>query len=749
MRMNTPWPVPAMPRVAAPSFAVEPAVEEPSFSFAEQWRAVLRRRWLIGGFTLLCSVLVALYAMQLPLIFASTATVLIESDKSKIVSIDEVYSGVSQDREHYQSQIEILRSREVARRAVEKTRLWEHPDFDPRRDRPGLLVRLKELVFGAPPPVEWTEERLADATVGRLQAAVTVEPVRLSQLVKVSVESRDRELAADLANTVAETYIEADREARYRITQQVNLWIQERLGALREKVTQSERELQDYREKHGIVSLGGSAQSLAGQQVAELMQRLVSAEVRRTELESAFRQMSAKGGDVASVPAVVSDPGVAEARRRVVAAEQKVDELAPAYGSEHARLIEARNELAAARQQYERQTRAVIDSTRREVQAAQRTEAQLRATLGQARDSVQALNRQEFELGILEREVQANRQLYEVFASRSKETNLGGGLQAAVARVVDPATAGDGPIRPNKQRLVLAALLAGLVASVGATLALERFDIRLKRPGDVEQRLHQPVLASLPTVEGDQLRSLPWLFLDQPNSVHAEAIRTARSGVLLSGMGLQGRIVLVTSSAAGEGKSTLCSNLAFAHAQTKSTLLIDADLRRPVIGRRIGLPDDAKGLTNLIDGSAELQDCIHRLPGSGLLVMPSGGIPPNPLELLLSSRFRDALLSLSTQVEVIVIDAPPVDGGTDALILSSLASSTIFVAKAMHTPYPRAAQSLQRLHRSGASVLGVVLNQVPADSVSAVYEFSGGDWQPAAARMSGATPPAQATTGVA
>lgn len=731
MRMNTLRPVSALPPPVVSVAPAAPIDEDRGLEFGEYWRAVKERRWIILAIAAAFAVGAILYAMTLAPVFRSTATVLIEAGKSKIVSIDEVYSGVSQDREHYQSQIEILRSREVARRTVVATRLWEHPDFDPRRGGTSLLARARSL-FGEPPvEVVWTDETLADATVGALLGSLTIEPVRLSQLVKVSIESHDRDLAAQLANMVAETYIEADREARFRITQQVNGWIQERLGALRDKVAQSELELQEYREKHGLVSLGGSAQSLAGQQVAEVMQRLVNAEVRRTELESAYRQvMGVKDGNYASLPAVLSNGAVDDARRRVSASELKVEEYTRLYGSEHSRLIEARAELESARRLLQRQTLSVTEAAKREYQAARNTENQLRAALGNARDAVQDLNRQEFQLGILEREVQANRQLYEVFVSRSKETNLGGDLQAAVARVVDPATANEGPVRPDRKKLVLAFLAVGLFLGVGGAVTLDRLDRSLKRPADIERRLRQPVLASLPLLDKASSANASRLFLDQPASIHAEAIRTARTGVLLSSLDVHRKLLLVTSAENGVGKTTVCTNLALAHAQTKTTLLIDADLRHPEIGRRLGLPDDAKGLTDLIGGKADVKDCIHRVPGSPLLVMPAGSASPNPIELLLSQRFREALLSLSQQVEMILIDSPPVDSVTDALVIGSMASSTILVVKASQTQEPKAQQALVRLQRAGASILGVVMNAVPEDRMSDDYLGVAGAWQP-------------------
>ena len=166
------------------------------------------------------------------------------------------------------------------------------------------------------------------------------------------------------------------------------------------------------------------------------------------------------------------------------------------------------------------------------------------------------------------------------------------------------------------------------------------------------------------------------------------------------------------STIPGEGKTTVSINLALAHAQTRRTLLIDADMRRLQVGRRLGLLPGLKGLSNLVAGDARLEECLHTVADSNLLVMPVGDLPPNPLELLLSERFKAILAQLTGQFEIVVIDSPPVELVSEALVLAPMATSTILVAKAMSTPTPMVRKSITRLQRAGARMLGVVLNQM-------------------------------------
>ncbi|MBS1209290.1 MAG: polysaccharide biosynthesis tyrosine autokinase [Proteobacteria bacterium] len=701
--------------------------DESKLELLEYWRSITKRKWAILALGLVIAVVAGAIVYSLPPVYRATTTVLIEQNKSKVLSIEDVYSGVSQDKEHYQTQVEILKSREVATRVVKGLRLWEYPEFDPRKAEDGSLAKFKASLGIGAVKQAWTEERLIDAALGAFSKQLSVEPVRLSQLVKVSFEANDKKLSSLVANAVAEAYINSDREARFKMTQQANTWLQDRTQSLRDKLQASEQALQTYRDKSGIVTLSGSAQTIIGQQIGEVTQRLVEAKAKRAEAESAYEQMKTiKDGDFTSVPAVLRNLGVQEAKKQESIAGQKVAELQQRYGAEHPKMAQALSEYRAAKENLQRQSQAVATGLTREYETARNTERALEGALNSARGSVQNVNRQEFQLGVLEREVEANKQLYDMFMNRAKETNLGSDLQGSVARVVDPAVVPERPVKPKKSQVIAIALVLGLFAGVLISLLLDKLDNTVKGIEDAERRFQVPVLAGLPELGPKDGKQAMTLFLDKPESHMAEAVRTARTGVLLSDIDLPNRILLVTSSVPGEGKTTVSSNLALAHAQTKRTLLIDADMRRPQIARRLALPPGIKGLSNLVTGSAALAECVHRVKGSTLEVMPVGDVPPNPLELILSKRFAEMLASLSEIYEVIIIDSPPVELVSDALVLAPMATRTIYVTRALRTPYPIVRKGLVRLQRAGGKLLGVVLNHMDYAKAQRYYgEYSG------------------------
>lgn len=724
---NPSLPTPQMAPPVQPFAPVQLGLsDESKLALLEYWRSIRARKWPILALGLVFALVAVAVSFSMTPIYRSTATVLVESGKAKVLSIDDLYSSPTQSREHYQTQVEILKSRDVAMKTAAAMKLWEQPEFDPRKAGSGLKQQAMELIGLGEAPKVWTPEMLTSAAGERLMKTISVEPVRLSQLVKVSVESDNRDLAARLANEVAARYIDADRSAKLAQAQGLNGWLEGRSTELRAKLTESETNLQRYREEQGLLNLEGSAQTLASRKINDVSTRLAEAKGRRLQLESAYQGISAiKNGDYSNVPAVVSSGGVQSALQREAEAMRSVAQLTETLGPRHPNVLTAQSALEEARNYKQAQISAVVKSVLEEYTNARRSESALEAELNVASGRVQDVNRKEFQLAVLEREVSSNKQLYDMFVLRAKELSSGSDLQSAVARVVDPAVVANVPVRPNKQQIVAVALVLGLLVGCMGALLLERLDNTIKGGESAEAKLHQPVLAVAPAVKADEATKLGRLFLDAPSSHHAESMRTARTGLLLSNLDERHRVLLVTSSLPSEGKTTMSGNLALALAQTKRTLLIDCDMRKPQTGARLGLSPNAKGLSDLVSGTATLKECVHAVEGSTLMVMPAGDIPPNPLELLLSQRFKDVIAHLKPQLDFIILDSPPVELVSDAMALAPLASETVFVVKANQSTYTQARKSLGRLQRAGARIQGVVVNSMDFEKAQRYYGTDG------------------------
>ena len=686
----------------------EPAAPQGPNELLHLWEALVQRRKLLLGLGLSAAAVAAVLTLLMPSVYRSTVSLMVEPGRSRILSIEELRQG-GDNRERFQAQVEILQSRDLAVRTARSLKLWDQADFDMRHEGSGPISLLKSLLsFGSKEPP--TESQLLDHAADVLMEATRVEALRASGVAKISVENTDPNLAATIANAYAAQYVAADSEAHLNVAQNASGMLQERLSTLRDKLAASEAELQAYREKKGIVKLGGSAEAMATQTLNALTDRLVAAKARRADLEGTWSQLrNLRDDDYSGVSAVQRDPSVIEATTRVNQLRARVAEYSQKYGSQHTTLKEATAQLANAQAGLAAQRKAVIDGINREYQSSVAAEKELETQLANARGTAAGVNREEFQLAGLEREVDSNRQLYEMFLTRAKETSVAAEVHDAAARVIDPAVAARKPVGPKRGPLVLLAFV--LATSLGAFVILVRqaLDKTIKGQESAEQKLQLPVIGALPILPPEKQDSAAYLTLKESDSYYAEAIRTVRTGVLLSSIDSACKIVLVTSTLRGEGKTTVATNLALANAGSGRTLLIDADMRSPQAGMRLGISRQRKGLTNMLAGT-DARECLHAVKGSQLYVLPAGDPPPNPQELLLSRRFRALLEALSRKFEMVIIDSPPVDPLSDALVLASIVPNTLLVVKSQTTPYPEIQKSVNRIRRTSTKILGIVLN---------------------------------------
>ncbi|QJR15671.1 GumC family protein [Usitatibacter palustris] len=716
-------------RLAA-SESAQPQADRPEI--VEYWRAIATRRWSILMLTALVGVLATLIVFAMRPTYRGTASLLIEQGRSKVVSIEEVYNQGFIQREYYQTQVEILKGEELARKVIQKLKLTTHPDFDPRQveARSGGIWLPTDLLKEDIPV---GEEQILKYVVRRFRKELQVQLVRNSQLAQISFTAHDRELAAQVPNTLAEVFIESDLDARAAMTQKAASWMRERMGELRTKVESAERGLQDYRDRERLVDAKGLALSGASKQLEEITKSLVEARQKRAEAEGAYNVVQQiKAGKSQStydtIPAVLRHPLVQRLRELEGEAERRLNEAGKRYGPEHPKLIQARAEVETAHANTWRQIEVVVQGLSREYEAARSNEAALERALGQSKGDIQSLNRKEFQLGVLEREVQQNRNLYDMFVNRLKETSAAGDLASTVARVVDPATVPGEAYAPKKAQIVGVATMLALLLAALLALLLDRLNNTVNSTSDVEQRLGVPALGVLQKIKGFMKKGFvsELAFFNDSQSTFAEAVRTVRTSVLMSALDHPHKVVVVTSSVPEEGKTTLSFNLACALGQVKKVLLVDGDLRRPKIGKLVGREARAPGLADLVADQAQASQCIFQHAEAGIFILPAGTVPPNPLELLSSRRFDEVIAKLKEAFDIVVIDSAPLQLVSDALVLSQHASSVIYVVKADATPYQVAQNGLKRLRRVNAPVLGVVLNQLDLEKAERYYgEYSG------------------------
>lgn len=710
------------------------------------WRTLWPRKWNILALVGVVTLLAILVALSITPIYRASTTLLIEEQAAKVVSIEQVYGLEGNGNEYLQTQLELLRSRALAERVVRELKLTTHPEFDPRQqpqplfDVGGFLSGFSadEVVPGTMPSDLAAQKAAAEAEIfsavtQAFMERVSITPQGKSYLVKISVDMADAQLAARAANALANGFIESQLESNMDISLTASAWMKKRLGELHVDLKRAEEKLQAFREAERLVDVDGVA-TISAKELTLTGERMIDARRQRAEAESVYRQVAAiDKGDwekLASVPAVLAHSLIQQFKAEEAKARAKVEELSRRYGPRHPTMEAARSELNAASASLRGQVEQVVAGIERNYQLAIANERALMASFETNKEEIQDISRKEFKLRELQREVEANRALYDTFMTRLKETAATVDLKAANARIVDQAVVPIEPIKPRKPLIVVVAALLSMLMGIGLTLLLDMLNNTFKSSEQVEGHLNLPVLGALPLLNIQDRSVLARMFASDKDRSFTESIRTIRTGVVLAGIDHPHQVMVITSSVPGEGKTTVSANLAFALAQMERVLLIDADLRRPMLAKSFEFPVGTPGLANLIAGHACLDECIKTV--DGLDMISAGTVPPNPLELLSSQAFVKVLEELKGRYDRIIIDSPPTHAVSDATVLATFAHSLVYVVRAASTAIPLVERGVGQLLQSGAPIKGIVLNQVDFEKAQkygygygAYYEYYG------------------------
>jgi polysaccharide biosynthesis transport protein len=737
------------------------ANNDSDFDLMYYYRLMLRNLWKIILFSLFIGGFSALYALSLTPVYVATSTLLIEGQQPNVLSFQDVYKVDTHNREYLGTQLEILKSRALATRVVDRMQLTKHSVFDIRQPKQASKLSLDTILrllgiktqddqssvaesvetsFDAVLLDDKVKNKLEDSTdesienyihketVAAVMRSLVVFPVRGTKLVNIVFSVSDPKLAADISNTFAEIYIESHLEAKLEVTQKASAWLSDRLGDLRQNLRVSEQALQDFREREQLVDTG-DIRSIDVVELEQLTQSLVEATRAKNDAEALYQQVSKNN---LSIDAILSLPMVSnnavvqnlvESRAKIV---RLIAELGKRYGQRHPKMLTAMSDLEQVENELKSQIDNVINGLRINYLSAKGSERALKAQIANVKDRLQGVSRKEFVLRELEREVDANRQVYEVFLNRGKETNETVSLQTVNARVIDAALPPDYASKPQKTRIVLMAVLFSGVFAVGVVLLLDWLDNTIKTPEDVEERLRVPLLGHLP-LDKTNKDDAPFLgFLSEENWHFAEAVRTIRTSFILSGLDKPAKVTVITSSVPNEGKSTVSLCIAHALGQMEKVLLIDADMRKPSIGKALDISLLTPGLSNLIAGTAELDECITRLPKSEVHILTAGVVLGNPLDLIAGDRFAAVLEMLKGKYDRILIDSAPIQAVSDSIVLATHADALIYVVKSDGSTTPVVKRGLRRLSETKARFAGVVLNQVDINKVKKQSGYEAG-----------------------
>ncbi|KAB0494298.1 GumC family protein [Pseudomonas vancouverensis] len=724
--------------------------ESDTLDLLKLWRVIWHAKWNIAWWVAFCCALAFAVLSFITPQYMGTTTLLIKEKTPPVMSFQQVTdSGATTTPDYLQTQQALLQSRDLAERVVKKLKLTTHPATDPRQQAQSWFTPrqwltdlnggqwLPWLALLLPEKPAPTEEDIFNDVVQNFMLHTTVKFVGKSQLLEIDVELPDPALAAAAANALAQAYMDSQLDTSLKSSQNTTSWMNTRLGELRNNLRDAENKLQAYREEQGLVDVDGVA-TISANELQMTGNRMIDARRDRAEAESQYRQAQAlSNGDMSrlsSVPAVLSNPLVQQFQAEVAKAQAKVEELSGRYGAKHPALISAQSELRTAQTSLRLQVQQVVAGIERQYQLAVASEGALQKSFNSNKAQIQNISRKEFQLREFQREVDSTRALYETFVTRYKETAATSDMDSAKARVVDTAIAPIEPSKPRKNLILAIVAVVAAIIGVGMAFLFDTLSNTFKSDETIESTLNVPLLSVIPLVTRKSRRQLARLFEDNDHPRFSETIRNLRTWLMLQSTEEPSQVVLVTSTVPGEGKSTIANNLACSLTSLERVLLIDADLRQPTLSLNFDFPSESPGFANVIAGTARLEDCIRTVGNLDMLPagsvsptssdlfnsprLPSPGEPIDSLrqapaqDLLSSPRMARMLEVLKSRYRHIIIDSPPAELVSDALLLAKHSDAVIYVVKAESTPISQVQKSLAMLQQSHAPVFGVVLNQV-------------------------------------
>lgn len=693
-----------------------------------------RRKWAIVNTAVFLVVLSAIIVFQLTPRYTAQAMLAIETRTNSVVDLEAVMSGVGTDQAAIKTEIDVLESRRLVGKLVDKLNLVEDAEFNP-------ALNTKRSLLSYLNPFSYLPDAWSDAIFGRKEETRTPEEIAhairanvisnvagnlsvtnppRSYTLRVSFVSTDPKKAARMANALANLYLTDQLEVKFEATQRANEWLNERVFELREKVRQSERAAQRFREENQLIQTQ-TAGLVNEQQLAQLNTQLVNARTELARIQARQRQIeqNVADGDIedSGLLEVVQSPLIQRLKEQESEIRRRRAELATRYGPKHPRMMNVEAELADIKTKITLEINKIVAGIRGEAEVAAIRVTTLEENMDALKQESFTVSRAQVQMRELDREAEANRLLLQTFLTRFKETSSQDGIQQADARIISEADIPTGASFPRKKLIIMLMLFIGVGAGVGFAFLLEALDNGYRSPDILRQDLQLRPLGMIPLVDKAVLQSggPEKYIVSKPTSSFAEAHRSIHASLMFSGAGgTTPKVLAVTSSIPGEGKST--ATLCLAHILGRTglkVLVVEADLRRPVLRKRLDL-DESKyvSVNSVLNGkAAKSGGAIYQDETSGVHVLWAER-DDNPQKRFAGPEFSQFLGEARKQYDLVLIDTPPVMAVADALIIAKYAESIMFVVQWESTAKGIVKTAVKQLQQTGVPIAGAVLTQV-------------------------------------
>jgi polysaccharide biosynthesis transport protein len=719
--------------------SLNPYLAEEQSPILNHLRILRKRKWWIGATLAIIFALSVIWTLRMTRLYQATSKVAIFPENPNILGFKDAENrSVDYDyEESLETQAAILRSDALATKVIEAMHLDQDLRFAGATQvsaPSGNAIRVSSM---EPDPAGIA------GLLGAFRGGLSVQKIPNSQLLQISYTHPNPRLATEIVNGLVKTFIEENFKTKYESVTQTSEWLSKELADLQLKVEVSEEKLVRYQKDHSILGVD-EKQNIVTAKLNELNNQLTAAQTDRIQKESNHRL--AEAGDPAAF-AKTAGQGTSglldKLREKEADLNTQSAQATTQFGSGYPKVVELSNQLKQVRKEIAAEETRVQAGIRNEYLAAVQRENLLTSVFERQKQEANQLNESAIEYSVLKRDAESNRQLYQDLLQRLKEAGVSAGLRSSNIRVVDVARTPTSPIAPNVPRNLTLGLLLGLAGGIGLAFVLESLDKTVRNMEEVSAVSTLPALGTIPlllssnghlrkrlkkvsTADGKP-ESPALITYVRPKSEAAEAYRALRTSILLSSFGAPPKIILVTSALPQEGKTTISANSALVLAQRGSrVLLVDADLRRPGVGKLFGLKSRA-GLSTLLSGVDKVEDVVLSLADvPNLWILPAGPIPPQPAELLSSSVMKDYIARWRHEFDHIIIDTPPCLSVTDAVVLSPEADRVILVARSGQTTRPALRRACGLLLQVNAKVMGIVLNALNLHSADGSYYHSYG-----------------------
>jgi succinoglycan biosynthesis transport protein ExoP len=701
----------------------------------------IRRQYVVIAIAVaLTTLLGVVYLMTTPPSFTAYARMLIDTRKQQVMFAQQPMTWDFMESAMVASQVEVLKSENIARAVVKENHLTEDPDIvGPGSD---LWGTVSAAIFGAPPPEVRSETELTKRAIGAVMGVVTAKRVGLTYVIEVGFQSKSPDGAARIANAVVEAYIRDQLDAKFQATGRATAWLGDRIAELKEQSAIADRAVEDFKDKNNMVSADGRL--VNEQQVGELSSQLVLAKKRTADAQSRFDRIQAilrgDAGDTvnATVADSLSNNVVSKLREKYLDDANKEADWSARFGPNHLAAVNLRNQMKGILASIREELVRLGETYKSDLEIAKLNQEAAEKELAGAVAQSQGANQVKVTLRQLESSAKTYRSQYDSLLQKYTETQQQQSFPITEARMITAAESGF-KSSPVTGRVLSFAIFGGLLLGAGIGW-LREFWYRVFRTNkQVEAILGKDSIALLPRLpktkkprrdqatgsESDDPRmvargpDLSWTVIEAPFSRYAEEVRSIKLAIDVNRGVETNKIVGFTSSMPEEGKSTTSTAVALLAAQANArVILIDCDLRNPSLSRHLA-PRATIGLLEVLSGNASLDDAICRDPVTNLAFMPAVLKSPlaNSSELLASEAMKNLFEQLREQFDYIVVDLSPLVPIVDVRSALSFVDAYVLIIEWGMTGVDTVQRAVHSARAVSDKVIGVVLNKVDFKSL--------------------------------